>query len=36
MDMPTKLSEVDYKIFKELESNQDRRDFIVEKGVSRV
>ena len=31
MDMPTKLSEADYKIFKELESNQDRRDFIVEK-----
>lgn len=31
MDMPTKLSEEDYKIFKELESNQERRDFIVEK-----
>ena len=31
MDMPTKLSEEDYKIFKELESNQDRKDFIVEK-----
>ena len=31
MDMPTKLSEEDYKIFKELGSNQERRDFIVEK-----